>query len=129
MSVALETFANPEASRQYLIRHLSDEFTSVCPKTGHPDFGQVLLNYVPGEHCIELKAYKLYLQAFRNEGIFYEAVTNRILVDLIDACVPQWMRVETLWRGRGGIRSIVCAEHAAEGFQAVISLPPLTVLA
>ncbi len=126
MKSALETFANPEATRQYLIRHFAEEFTSLCPKTGHPDFGQILLSYIPNETCLELKAYKLYLQAFRNEGIFYEAVTNRLLVDLTEACHPNWMRVETLWSSRGGIRSILCAEYCAEGFTPAINLPPLT---
>ena len=121
----LETFANPEPGRDYLIRHFASEFTSLCPKTGHPDFGTVALSYIPGETCLELKACKLYLQGFRNEGIFYEALTNRLLDDLVAACAPRWMRVETLWTPRGGIRSTLLAEHHAPGFTPAIPLPPL----
>ncbi|MGF1448984.1 MAG: preQ(1) synthase [Opitutales bacterium] len=125
MKAALETFANPEATRHYLIRHLAEEFTSVCPKTGQPDFGRVLLSYIPHESCLELKAYKHYLQGFRNEGIFYEAVTNRLLADLTEACQPHWMRIETIWTPRGGIRSTLYTEYCAEGFTPGIVLPPL----
>lgn len=103
----LETFPNPNPGRDYVIEHVSDEFTSVCPKTGHPDFGSVTLRYVPDEACVELKALKLYYQSFRNQGIFYEAVTNRIADDLAAAMKPRWMIVQTDWKGRGGIRSTI----------------------
>jgi 7-cyano-7-deazaguanine reductase len=105
----LECFANPAPGRDYLIEHVCDEFTSVCPKTGHPDFGQVVLRYGPDQRCVELKSLKLYYQSFRNEGIFYEAVTNRIAADLAAAMQPKWLVLETHWRGRGGIRSLIRA--------------------
>ena len=101
----LECFPAPEVERPFLIEHISDEFTSVCPKTGHPDFGQVELLYVPSDCCVELKSLKLYYQSFRQAGIFYEAVTNRIADDLVAAMNPRWMRLRTVWKGRGGIRS------------------------
>lgn len=107
----LECFDNPSPDRDFVIEHVSEEFTSVCPKTGHPDFGEVVLTYCPDERCVELKSLKLYLQAFRNEGIFYEAVTNRIADDLAEAMQPKWMIVETNWKGRGGIRSTISVVH------------------
>ncbi len=106
----IECFDNPSPGRVYMIEHVAEEFTSVCPKTGHPDFGSVVLRYAPAAVCVELKSLKLYLQAFRNEGIFYEAVTNRIADDLAAAMQPRWMVVETSWRGRGGIRSAIRVE-------------------
>ncbi len=112
----IETFPNPNTERPYVIQHIQEEFTSTCPKTGHPDFGTVVFTYVPSAHCIELKAMKEYLQGFRNEGIFYEAVTNRILDDLVKVTKPQWARVETIWRGRGGIRSVLTIEHCPKGY-------------
>lgn len=106
----LECFENPSSQRSYVIEHIHEEFTSVCPKTGHPDFGIVTLRYMPDKLCIELKSLKLYYQAFRNEGIFYEAVTNRIADDLNQVMAPKWMMVQTDWRGRGGIRSVITVE-------------------
>jgi len=103
----LECFENPTPERDYIIEHVAEEFTSVCPKTGHPDFGEVTLRYVADRHCVELKSLKLYLQAFRNEGLFYEAATNRIADDLAAVMAPRWMIVRTDWRGRGGIRSSI----------------------
>jgi 7-cyano-7-deazaguanine reductase len=103
----LECFDNPQPARPYVIEHVAEEFTSVCPKTGHPDFGVVTVRFSPGPRCVELKSLKLYLQGFRNEGIFYEAVSNRIADDLAAAMEPRWMAVQTAWRGRGGIRSII----------------------
>ncbi len=79
----IATFANPDRRSGYVIEHVNEEFTSVCPVTGHPDFGRVMLRYVPDELCVELKSLKLYCQSFRNEGIYYEAVTNRIRDDLV----------------------------------------------
>ncbi len=113
----LETFATP-SREPFVIEHVSEEFTSVCPKTGHPDFGNVTLRYQPapggtpaGEHgCVELKSLKLYYQSFRNEGIFYEAVTNRIRDDLVRLLGPAWLQIITDWRGRGGIRSVIRAD-------------------
>jgi len=86
----------------------------VCPKTGQPDFGTIFVRYVPGPHCLELKSLKLYLQSFRNEGIFYEDVTNRILSDLVEACSPKWMCIESRWSTRGGLRSTITAHHGAK---------------
>ncbi len=111
----LECFPNPAPAgdtgkRDFVIEHFSEEFTSVCPKTGHPDFGHVTLRYLPKEQCVELKSLKLYYQSFRNEGIFYEAVTNRIADDLAQAMQPKWMVVQTDWKGRGGIRSTITVE-------------------
>lgn len=106
----LECFATPSLGRDFEIEHVAEEFTSVCPKTGHPDFGTVTVRFVPGKLCVELKSLKLYLQSFRNEGIFYEAVTNRIADDLAVAMQPKWMLVETNWKGRGGIRSVIRVE-------------------
>ncbi len=106
----LECFDNANPQRDYLIEHVADEFTSVCPKTGHPDFGTVTLRYVPDQLCVELKSLKLYYQSFRNEGIFYEAVTNAIADDLASAMKPRWMVIETNWKGRGGIRSRIRVE-------------------
>jgi len=103
----LECFDNPQPSRDYVIEHVAEEFTSVCPKTGHPDFGTVTIRYCPDQCCVELKSLKLYLQSFRNEGIFYEAVTNQIADDLAKAMAPRWMTVQTCWQGRGGIRSVI----------------------
>lgn len=106
----LECFDNPNPGRDYVIEHTADEFTSVCPMTGHPDFGTVTVRFCPDRVCVELKSLKLYLQAFRNEGIFYEAVTNRIADDLAAAMQPRWLVVETNWKGRGGIRSVITVE-------------------
>jgi 7-cyano-7-deazaguanine reductase len=103
----LDWFENPNPGRDYVIEHVAEEFTSLCPKTGHPDFGQVTVRYVAAARCIELKSLKLYLQAFRDEGIFYEAVTNRIAEDLAHVLAPRWLVVRTDWHGRGGIRSTV----------------------
>ena len=109
-SSLLECFDNPSPGRPFVIEHVSEEFTSVCPKTGHPDFGHVILQYVPDGLCIELKSLKLYYQSFRTEGIFYEAVTNRIADDLAKAMSPQWLQITTDWKGRGGIRSRITVE-------------------
>ncbi|WP_428386384.1 preQ(1) synthase [Mucisphaera sp.] len=106
----LESFPNPSSNRDYLIEHVAEEFTSLCPKTGHPDFGVVSLRYVPDKTCVELKSLKMYLQAFRNEGIFYEAVTNKIADDLKNFMSPRWIELRTDWHGRGGIRSSITVE-------------------
>ena len=102
----LETFESP-SQQPFYIEHVHEEFTSVCPITGHPDFGRVILRYEPAELCIELKSLKLYYQSFRNEGAFYEAVTNQIRDDLHACMKPNWMEVTTEWKGRGGIRSTI----------------------
>jgi 7-cyano-7-deazaguanine reductase len=104
----LETFAAPVPTA-FVIEHVNEEFTSLCPKTGHPDFGRIMLRYVPARECVELKSLKLYYQSFRNEGIFYEAVTNRIRDDLAARLKPRWLQVITEWKGRGGIHSRIMA--------------------
>jgi 7-cyano-7-deazaguanine reductase len=109
----LETFPNPRPRRPYLIEHTCPEFTAVCPMTGQPDFGTIRISYVPRRTCVELKSLKLYLQSFRDRGIFYEAVTNVILDDLVAALDPVSMTVEGDFRARGGISSVVRASHAA----------------
>lgn len=106
----IETFPNPRPGRRYEITHVNSEFTSVCPKTGLPDFGTVTISYVPDALCLELKALKYYFLDYRNRGIFYEAVTNQILDDLVECCSPLWMKVTTEWSTRGGIRSVIVAE-------------------
>lgn len=111
----IETFPNPAPENDYVIQHIAEEFTSVCPKTGHPDFGTIVLSYVAQERCIELKAYKLYLQGFRNEGIFYEGVTNRIFDEMWTLLQPRWQRVESIWRPHGGIRSNFFLERVQSG--------------
>lgn len=107
----LECFPNPAPERDYVIEHVNEEFTSLCPVTGHPDFGTIALRYCPDRLCVELKSLKLYYQSYRDEGIFYEAVTNRISQDLVELMKPRWLVVESDWRGRGGIRSRVTVTH------------------
>jgi 7-cyano-7-deazaguanine reductase len=111
----LETFPNQFPRRKYLIVHRAAEFTSVCPKTGQPDFGTITVSYIADKKCIELKSLKLYLQSFRNEGIFYENAINRILEDLVSVCQPRWMEVKGEFNVRGGISSTVTAEHGKRG--------------
>jgi 7-cyano-7-deazaguanine reductase len=110
----LDTFPNPAPARSYEIRFECPEFTCLCPKTGQPDFATYRIRYVPDELCVELKSLKLYLWSFRDEGHFHEAVTNCILDDLVAALSPRWIRVEGDFGVRGGIHTIVVAEHAAD---------------
>lgn len=111
----LETFPNPAPERDYTIEIVCPEFTSMCPKTGQPDFGTVTFTYVPGATCVELKSLKLYLQRYRNQGIFYEAVTNRLLADFVAACGPKKCTVVSHWTPRGGISSkITCTYEAGQ---------------
>lgn len=112
-AATLETFPNPRPGRDYEIEIRCPEFTSVCPKTGLPDFGEIRITYVPGERCIELKSLKYYFIEFRNRGIFYEAVTNEILDDLVAACAPRRMTVVGDFSVRGGIKTIVSASYDA----------------
>ena len=105
----LETFPNPNPRRDYLIEHTCPEFTAVCPKTGQPDFATIVLRYVPDELCVELKSLKLYYYAFRNRGIYYEAVVNVILDDLVGALQPRSIEIEGRFAVRGGISSVVTA--------------------
>lgn len=115
----LQTFENQYASRAYEIEIVCPEFTSVCPKTGQPDFGRLTITYTPAARCVELKSLKLYLQQFRNEGIFYEHVTNRILDDLVAVAQPRRMRIAAAFSPRGGISTTVAAvfeaAHAEDG--------------
>jgi 7-cyano-7-deazaguanine reductase len=107
----LETFPNPKPDRDYEIRFRCPEFTCLCPRTGQPDFATFTITYVPGETCIELKSLKLYLWSFRDEGHFHEAVTNRILDDLVAAAPPRSMTVVGDFFVRGGIHTVVTAEY------------------
>ena len=109
MAAPLETFPNPRPERDYEIDIRCPEFTSVCPKTGHPDFGTITIRYVPDRACVELKSLKLYLAGYRNRGIFYEAAVNAILDDLAKACRPRRMEVEGAFTARGGITTTVVA--------------------
>jgi 7-cyano-7-deazaguanine reductase len=113
MTPALDTFPNPRPERDYEITIDCPEFTSMCPKTGLPDFGTITIRYVPDQTCIELKSLKYYLLAYRNQGIFYEAATNRILDDLVAACRPRRMTVTGAFTARGGITTKVVAEHVS----------------
>ena len=110
----LEVFPNQYPTRDYVIEIVCPEFTSVCPKTGQPDFGTLTITYTPEAKCVELKSLKLYLQQFRNEGIFYEHATNRILDDLVAAVEPRWMQLQAVFTPRGGITTTVTAEFSAE---------------
>ena len=107
----LKTFPNPRPGREFTITHTCPEFTSVCPMTGQPDFGTIEVSYVPDELCVELKSLKLYLVSFRQRGIYYEAVTNQILDDLVAAMSPLRITVEGRFNVRGGIGSVVRATH------------------
>jgi len=109
----LETFENQFSQRDYRIEIGCPEFTSVCPKTGQPDFGTLTITYMPDQKCIELKSLKFYLQSYRNEGIFYENITNTILDDLVGALSPRWMKVQADFNARGGIVETVTVEHHA----------------
>ena len=107
----LEMFENPRPGRDYVITTRCPEFTSVCPVTGQPDFGEILIEYTPDQLCIELKSLKYYMQSFRNQGIFYERLTNDILDDLVAASKPKWMRVTSKFTPRGGISTDVTVEY------------------
>jgi len=110
----LETFENQYPTRDYTIQIVCPEFTSVCPKTGQPDFGTLTFTYVPDRRCVELKSLKMYLQQFRNAGIFYENVTNRILDDLVAVLQPRRMTLVASFTPRGGISTAVTVEHVGE---------------
>jgi 7-cyano-7-deazaguanine reductase len=110
----LETFANPNPGRDYTIEIVCPEFTSLCPMTGQPDFGTITYIYSPAGRCVELKSLKLYLQRFRNQGVFYETVVNRLLDDFVAACQPKRCRVVGAFTPRGGITTTVTCIHEAE---------------
>ncbi|MEW6368334.1 MAG: preQ(1) synthase [Acidobacteriota bacterium] len=107
----LETFENPAPQRDYEIHMECPEFTCLCPRTGQPDFARIDIRYVPDRLCVELKSLKIYLWSYRNQGAFHEAVTNKILEDLVDATHPRYMRVMADFYVRGGIHTTVTAEH------------------
>lgn len=113
----LETFPNPAPQRDFHIHMEIPEFTCLCPKTGQPDFATLNLDYIPDQLCVELKSLKLYIWSFRNEGCFHEAVTNRILDDLVAATKPRYMRLTARFFVRGGIFTNVVAEHRASGWE------------
>ncbi|MGH8596171.1 MAG: preQ(1) synthase [Gammaproteobacteria bacterium] len=121
----LETFVNPAADRDYTIRIGIPEFTCLCPKTGQPDFAHFDLAYVPDGRCIELKSLKLYIWSYRDEGHFHEAVTNKILDDIIAACQPRFARLTGRFNVRGGTYPTITVEHRATGWVAApaIRLP------
>jgi len=106
----LETFDNPNPQRDYTIEIVCPEFTSVCPKTGQPDFGTLTFHYIPDAKCVELKSLKLYLQTFRNEGIFYEGLTNRILDEFVEAVAPRRVTLTAAFTARGGITTTVVVQ-------------------
>ncbi|MCC7486837.1 MAG: NADPH-dependent 7-cyano-7-deazaguanine reductase QueF [Burkholderiales bacterium] len=118
----LATFSNPRPARDYRIHVEVPEFTCLCPRTGQPDFATLVLDYVPDRLCVELKSLKLYVWSFRNEGAFHEAVTNRILDDLVRATRPRYFRVAARFNVRGGIATTVIAEHARPGWTAARSV-------
>jgi 7-cyano-7-deazaguanine reductase len=121
-SQALETFPNPQPERDYTIRIRVPEFTCLCPKTGQPDFAELTLEYVPETTCVELKSLKLYVWSYRDEGGFHEAVTNRILTDLVKATEPRFMRLTADFNVRGGIYTTVVVEHRATSWQAPVAV-------
>ena len=116
-SKRLQTFANPAPGRDYRIQMEIPEFTCLCPLTGQPDFATLLLEYVPDRLCVELKSLKLYVWSYRNEGAFHEAVTNRILGDLVRATRPRHMRLTATFNVRGGIHTSVVVEHRKRGWK------------
>lgn len=118
----LDTFPNPGPERDYSIRIRVPEFTCLCPRTGQPDFAELTLEYVPDALCVELKSLKLYVWSYRDEGAFHEAVTNRILGDLVATLHPKFMRLRADFNVRGGIYTTVVAEHRAPDWQ-----PPVPV--
>jgi 7-cyano-7-deazaguanine reductase len=124
-SKELEVFDNPQTDKDYTIRISVPEFTCLCPKTGQPDFATLDIEYVPDQSCIELKALKMYVWSYRDEGAFHEAVTNKILADLVAACEPRFMRLTAEFNVRGGIYTTVVAEHRHPEWEAAapVQLP------
>lgn len=121
----LETFPNPTPDRDYTIRISIPEFTCLCPKTGQPDFAILDLEYVPDQECVELKSLKLYIWSYRDQGAFHEAVTNKILGDLVSVLSPKFMRLTAEFNVRGGLYTTVVAEHKMDGWNppTPVSLP------
>ncbi|MCU7497115.1 MAG: NADPH-dependent 7-cyano-7-deazaguanine reductase QueF [Ignavibacteria bacterium] len=113
----LEVFKNQYPDRDYTIIHEATEFTSLCPKTGQPDFATITIEYIPEELCVELKSLKMYLQSYRNEGIFYESLTNKILDDLVEVTKPRYMHITAAFKVRGGISSVVEADYESDDYK------------
>lgn len=126
-NATLEVFANPSPARDYLIQMQIPEFTCLCPKTGQPDFATLFLDYIADASCVELKSLKLYIWSYRDQGAFHEAVTNRILDDLVAAIAPRFMRLTAKFFVRGGIFTTIVAEHRKPDWEpaAVVALPAL----
>ena len=116
-SKQLAVFKNPNPKRDYEIHFECPEFTCLCPRTGQPDFATLRITYIPDKLCVELKSLKLYLWSYRNEGAFHEAVTNKILDDLVKVIKPRRMNIEGDFLVRGGIHTVVRAEHRKKGFR------------
>jgi 7-cyano-7-deazaguanine reductase len=116
-SKTLETFPNPHPERDYTIHMEVPEFTCLCPKTGQPDFATIVIDFVPDQRCVELKSLKMYMWSFREEGGFHEAMTNRILEDIVTAIEPRFLRVTGRWNVRGGIWTNVVVEHRQDGWE------------
>lgn len=116
-STTLDTFENPNPERDYTIHIDTPEFTCLCPLTGQPDFASIEIQYIPDQLCLELKALKLYFWSYRDQGAFHEAVTNKILSDLVAAIAPRFMRVTADFNVRGGLYTRVVVEHRAAGWQ------------
>ncbi len=114
----LETFENPKPERDYTINMTLPEFTCLCPMTGQPDFATLHIQYVPDRLCVELKSLKLYIWSYRDEGAFHEAVTNRILSDLVSAVSPRYIKLTADFNARGGITTTVTADHKKDGWSA-----------
>lgn len=124
-SKQLETFPNPHPGRDYIIEITCPEFTCLCPKTGQPDFATLLLEYIPDRRCVELKSLKLYIWSYRDEAAFHEAVSNRILDDLVEVAHPRFLRITARFNVRGGLYTTVVAEHRDPDWDAppVVTLP------
>ncbi len=112
----LEVFKNQYTDRDYTVYHEAPEFTSLCPKTGQPDFATITIEYIPDQLCIELKSLKLYLNSYRNDGVYFESATNKILDDLVEVSQPRYMRVTAEFNVRGGISSTIEAEYSKEDY-------------
>jgi 7-cyano-7-deazaguanine reductase len=117
-SKTLDTFPNPNPGRDYRIHMRIPEFTCLCPKTGQPDFATLFLDYIPDRACVELKSLKLYIWSFRDEGAFHEAITNRIVDDLVQALAPRYLRLKARFFVRGGIFTTVVVDHRKPGWKA-----------
>ncbi|MEI6719305.1 MAG: preQ(1) synthase [Betaproteobacteria bacterium] len=122
-STRLQTFPNPNPERDYRIHMEVPEFTCLCPMTGQPDFATLILDYIPDKKCVELKSLKLYVWSYRNEGAYHEAVTNRILGDLVAATNPRYMRLVARFYVRGGIFTTVVVDHRKRGWRPAPPVP------